>query len=162
MYVSLKQVAGTSGVVGEELAQVQGVAVRLRMALQRRPGHRAITPWPASHGRIAVHAAAGEATAKKLCASCHTFNEGGKAGVGPNIYGAVGGDRAASAGFAYSNGLKGKAGKWGYEDLNEWLAKPSAFAPGTRMSFAGIKAADQRANVIAYLRTLSKSPVPLP
>ena len=82
--------------------------------------------------------AAGEANAKKLCAACHTFNEGGKAGVGPNLYNIVAHPRAAAAGFGYSNGLKAKAGDWGYEDLNAWLKKPAAYAAGTKMAFAGI------------------------
>jgi len=106
--------------------------------------------------------AAGEATAKKLCMSCHTFAEGGKAGVGPNIYGSVGANRGNMAGYNYSNGFKAKLGTWTYEDLNAWLAKPGAFAPGTRMAFAGINKAETRADVIAFLRTLSKNPVPLP
>ena len=108
-------------------------------------------------------AAVGEATSKKLCVSCHTFAEGGKPGIGPNLYGVVGGLRGHMEGFNYSAAVKGKPGAWTYDDLNAWLAKPAAFAPGTRMAaFVGIKSAEQRADVIAYLRTLSKTPVPLP
>ena len=65
-------------------------------------------------------------------------------------------------GFNYSAALKGKQGPWTYDELNEWLHKPSAYAPGTRMAFAGINSDKQRADVIAYLRTLSDNPEPLP
>lgn len=106
--------------------------------------------------------ASGESLAKKQCVSCHTFPEGGKAGVGPNLYGVVGAERGRAAGFSYSNAIKGKPGAWSYDELNAWLAKPTAYAPGTRMSFAGLKSSEQRADVIVYLRSLSHSPVPLP
>jgi cytochrome c len=106
--------------------------------------------------------ATGEATVKKLCTSCHTFNDGGKAGVGPNLYGVVGGPHAHMAGFNYTAGMKAKTGPWTFPELNEWLHKPSAYVPGTRMAFAGIKNDQERADVIAYLRSLSPNPVPLP
>lgn len=110
----------------------------------------------------AADPAAGEVLGKKLCSACHTFNEGGKAGVGPNLYGVIGAKHGHMEGFNYSDALKSKTGVWNYEELNEWLKKPAAYAPGTRMAFAGINSDKQRADVIAYLRSLSKSPPPLP
>ena len=100
----------------------------------------------------------GEALTKKLCVSCHTFDQGGKAGVGPNLYGVVGGPHGHMEGFNYSAALKSKQGPWTFDELNEWLHKPSSYAPGTRMAFAGINNAQQRADVIDYLRTLVAQP----
>jgi cytochrome c len=110
----------------------------------------------------AADPAAGETIAKRVCVACHTFNEGGKAGVGPNLYGVVGAPHAHMEGFNYSNALKAKQGPWTFEELNQWLDKPSSYAPGTRMSYAGMPNAKQRADVIDYLRTLSRNPEPLP
>lgn len=107
-------------------------------------------------------AKAGEADTKKLCVSCHSFNEGGKAIVGPNLYNVVGGPHAHMQGYAYSSALQGIKGPWTFDELNAWLTKPSAYAPGTKMSFAGISDAKTRADVIDYLRTLSPNPEPLP
>ncbi len=106
--------------------------------------------------------AAGEAFTHKICIACHNFNPGQGNKVGPLLYGVVGREKASYAGYTYSSALKGKGGKWTFADLNEWLHKPSAFAPGTKMAYAGIENNQMRANVIDYLRTLSPSPEPLP
>lgn len=111
---------------------------------------------------VAADPAVGEATFKKLCTACHTATEGGKSGVGPNLYGVVGGPHAHMEGFNYSPGMKEKAGPWTFDELNLWLMKPSADIKGTRMTFAGIANEKTRADVIAYLRSLAKAPVPLP
>jgi cytochrome c len=119
-------------------------------------------PPPIAPLMAAADPAKGEADAKKLCSACHTFNEGGKNGVGPNLYGVLGRERASEAGYAYSGAMKAKTGKWTYEDLNHWLLKPAGFVPGTKMGFAGVHSEKERADVIAFLRSLSKSPEPLP
>jgi cytochrome c len=106
--------------------------------------------------------AAGEAMVKKLCASCHTVAEGGKAGVGPNLYNVVGAAHGHMDGFSYSAGMRAKPGPWSFDELNVWLHKPVEFVPGTRMAFTGISNDQQRADVIAYLRGLSANPLPLP
>ena len=105
--------------------------------------------------------AAGE-KASKRCATCHTFNDGGANRVGPNLWGIVGGDKGAAEGFNYSDALRDMGGVWSYEDLNAFLANPKAFVEGTRMNFAGVKSAEDRAALIAYLRAQSSSPPPLP
>jgi cytochrome c len=106
---------------------------------------------------------AGEADTKKQgCVACHTFTEGGKAGIGPNLYNVVGGPHAHMVGFNYSAALKAKTGPWTYDELYEWLKKPSAYAPGTKMTYAGLANPKARADIIDYLRTLSPDPKPLP
>ena len=96
------------------------------------------------------------------CVACHSFNEGGKNGVGPNLWNTVGNKHGHMPGFAYSAALTGKAGPWQYDELSEWLKKPSAYAPGTKMSYAGLADPKKRADIILYLHSLSKTPVPLP
>jgi cytochrome c len=98
----------------------------------------------------------------KQCGACHNFQEGQGAKVGPDLYGVVGRPVASVAGFNYSPALKAKGGTWTFDALNAWLTKPSAYAPGTAMTFAGLSNEKQRADVIDYLDSLSANPVPLP
>jgi len=106
-------------------------------------------------------AAAGQTVFKK-CAACHTVDKGGANRVGPNLWGVVGAGLGQVAGYAYSKALKAKGGTWDYESLNAWLASPKTFMPGTKMTFAGVKKVEERANLIAYLRGLADTPLPLP
>jgi len=106
----------------------------------------------------------GQSVARK-CAVCHTFNSGGEAKIGPNLYGIVGNQAAHMEGFAYSQSMRtlGAEGQqWTYESLDRFLADPKGTVAGTLMNFPGLPKADDRADVIAYLRTLAESPVPLP
>jgi cytochrome c len=103
----------------------------------------------------------GENSAKK-CQACHTFSKGEPNRVGPNLYGVVGRDKAAVAGFNYSAAMKAKGGKWTIEELNAFLINPRGAVPGTSMSFAGLPRGSERADVISYLNSKSDSPQPLP
>jgi len=107
-------------------------------------------------------AARGEKIAK-ACAACHSFNQGGPNGVGPNMWGVVNGPKNHAPGFNYSGALE-KNGelKWTYASLNKFLWKPKEYAPGTKMSYAGLKKPEDRAAVIAWMRLQASSPAPLP
>lgn len=103
----------------------------------------------------------GAASAKK-CAACHSFDKGGPNRVGPNLYGIVDDKKGEGRGFNFSAAMKAKGGTWSYDDLNQFIANPKGFVPGTAMGFAGIPKDSERADVIDYLHTLADSPVPLP
>ncbi len=98
----------------------------------------------------------------KQCGICHNFEEGQGPKIGPDLYGVVDRPVASIPGFNYTPALKGKGGKWTFAALDKWLTNPRGDVPGTAMTFAGLSNEKQRADVIAYLDTLSKNPVPLP
>ena len=105
--------------------------------------------------------AAGMKLAKK-CTACHVFEEGGANKVGPALWNIVNADKGAIDGFGYSTALAEFGGAWDYVALNAFLYKPKAYIAGTKMNFAGLKKPQDRANMIAYLRSLSGAPAALP
>ena len=112
--------------------------------------------------RLASADAAKGADTFKKCAACHSINQGGANGVGPNLYATVGEAIAqGKAGYDFSGALKGVGGNWDFDKLDAWLKSPRKFADGTKMTFAGLSNAQDRANVILYLNQQGSN-VPLP
>jgi len=102
---------------------------------------------------LATGDAAAGAQVFAKCIACHTINQGGATGTGPNLYAVMGtGIGKHAPGFAYSSALSGHGGIWDYEAMDAWLKSPRAFASGTKMSFAGLSKPEDRANVILYMR----------
>lgn len=98
----------------------------------------------------------------KKCAACHNAVKGGANALGPNLWGALGKPHGHVPGFAYSDALKSVPGVWDWNSMNLWLLSPKKYAPGTKMTFAGLSKPEDRANLIAYLNAQSDSPLPLP
>ncbi|HEV7253203.1 MAG TPA: cytochrome c family protein [Mesorhizobium sp.] len=102
----------------------------------------------------------------RRCAACHTIEQGGANKVGPNLWGVVNRPIASVEGFAYSGAIQefsqGGAVVWDYEHLAGFLRAPKSYIKGTSMGFAGVKKGEDLGNLIAYLRTQSDSPAPLP
>ena len=105
---------------------------------------------PIAHFLQTADAARGESAFRK-CAACHTINQGGANGLGPNLYANMGAAIAHVAGFNYSDALRSHGGNWDWDAMSAWLASPRSFAPGTRMTFAGLSNPQERADLLLYL-----------
>jgi len=157
---------------GENLVEPEKLAKDSYVVDTSALGAAASSSTPAATAEVAVppiapllakaDPEAGEKFAK-VCSTCHSFGKGEPAKMGPNLYGIIGSKHAHMAGFHYSDAMQALADKdWTFEDLNKFLAGPRAAVPGTKMTYAGIKSDSDRANVIAWLRSLADSPQPLP
>jgi len=96
------------------------------------------------------------------CMACHNADKGGANQLGPNLWGILGAPIGQGRGFAFSDALAKKGGNWDWDNLSQWLTSPRAFAPGTKMTFAGLGDPQDRANVIAFLNSKSDAPKPMP
>lgn len=104
----------------------------------------------------------GQQIAEKRCSQCHTFKKGEPNKIGPNLWNVVMNHFGHVGDFAFSSALKGKEGRWDFENLNHFIYKPNAFIKGTKMSFAGLKDTKERADLIAFLTTLNDTLIHLP
>ncbi|MFA7277059.1 MAG: cytochrome c family protein [Pseudobdellovibrionaceae bacterium] len=166
--VSAGIIAWLTGFTAENLVEPRPLkhdAVKIEVAETAAPAAaaaKAAGPEPIL-AMIATADAERGKTVAKACAACHSLKNDGKNGVGPNLWGVVGRKKDSVAGFAYSGSLVGKGGDtWTYEQIAQFLWKPKAYAAGTKMTYAGIKKPEDRAAVVAYLRTLADAPLPLP
>jgi cytochrome c len=159
-------IAMFSGFVAEQLTYTHALeknAVEIEGSdLDAGGGAAAVAiPEPVLQLIASAEVAKGEKLSK-ACAACHSFNKGGAAMIGPNLWNIVGSPKGAKAGFDYSAGMHAKGGAWSYADLNYFFWKPKKFIDGTKMNFIGLKKPEDRAAIIAWMRTLSDSPKPLP
>ena len=140
--------------------------VRAYVVVAEEAEPEAVEPTQAASGLGALLAAADPAAgakAVKKCTACHSLDKGGRHKIGPNLWDIVDRPIASGSGYSYSNALEGRSGEtWSYDSLDAFLTKPKDWAPGTKMSFAGIKKPAQRAALIAHLRSLSDTPAALP
>lgn len=158
------------------LVNLGGILFHPEPVAADKPGYLIATAdaeTPAAGGEAAAPVAIGTLLAKadaakganeaKACAACHDFTKGGPNKTGPNLWDVVERPTASHEGFAYSDAMKAQSGeKWTYERLNTFIHEPKSLVKGTKMAFGGIKNDTKRADLIAYLATLSDSPKPFP
>jgi cytochrome c len=147
-----------------EPAKKPGYAIQVQEASTGGGAEAADVPPDWGTVLPAANVQAGSDVAAK-CKSCHNLDNGGPNLTGPNLYGVEGRKPGTHSGFAYSSAMTdfgGKHSTWTYDELYEFLKSPQADIAGTKMTFVGLKKPEDRINVIAYLRTLSASPPPIP
>jgi len=160
-------VATLNIVVGKMMAPHQSGKPGMEVAVAETPGNGGQTPVAETKpdwGTVIPVAdlAAGEKVHQR-CLQCHDFSKGGPNKIGPNLYAIIGNKHAHEPSFAYSPAMKALADKtWGYDEFDEFMRNPKGAVPGTKMAFAGLSKAQDRINLIAYLRTLADSPLAIP
>ena len=153
---------GASIVSGEMFAQERPEEMGYPIEGVVEEGASAEASKPVEFYLATADAAKGEQVFKK-CTACHNADKGGANALGPNLYGVLGEAIGKGAnGYAFSDALAGKGGNWDWDQLGAWLHSPKTFAPGTKMTFAGLSSPEDRANVIAFLNSKSDAPKPLP
>ena len=160
--VGLREIS--SGIFAPHPVEKPGYAIEVA---EDTGGGGAVAEAPIDWGTVLPVAdiKAGEAVFAK-CKSCHTIDAGGPNGTGPNLHGTLGKKPGTHPGFAYSAGMIAegeKAKVWSYEEISEFLKAPQKHLPGTKMTFVGLKKAEDRINLLAYLNTQgSNLPFPAP
>lgn len=149
----------------EEVPEQQAFVISENAGAEREGAGEAAGPAyePVAPLLASADVGAGETVFKK-CAACHTIENGGPNRVGPNLWGVVNRNIASHEGFSYSSAMKayGEGKTWTYDELNGFIWKPKTHIKGTAMGFAGLSKVEDRANLIAYMRTQSDNPAPLP
>ncbi|RCW23401.1 cytochrome c [Ciceribacter lividus] len=167
VFVLLTVSIASEGIFRSEKPEKEGYAIVAEGAAQPEAGAEAAAAaeTPIATLLATADAAAGEKVFKK-CTSCHDGSKGGPNKVGPNLYGVVDRPVASHEGFGYSAAMKdfsqGGSTTWTYDNLNHFITAPKKLVAGTAMGFAGLKNEKERADLIAYLRSLSDAPAPLP
>jgi cytochrome c len=148
----------------EHKAEKPGWALPITEVSHSATPQKAAEPFDAKHvlALLPKASADGGKDVFKRCLQCHTPEKGGPNRVGPNLFGVVGRKAGTHAGFPYSEAMKAHAADWSWTELAAYLHDPKAAIPGNKMAFAGVKDNAELADLLAYMRSLSDSPPPLP
>ncbi|MEP6827538.1 MAG: cytochrome c family protein [Aestuariivirga sp.] len=152
-----------SGLFAGEAPEKAGYAIAATSAQTADAGAAAAGPKETLGALLAKADKSKGETETKACGACHDFTKGGPDKIGPHLYGVVGRPMGSVEGFPYSDGFKAMGSKpWDYAELDHWLSSPKDMAKGTKMVFSGIHDDQKRADVLAYLGSLSDAPVAFP